>query len=257
MFAYVCTFSSLAYLGIFITIVLLAINYGLVRYLFIAIPVTIMLFSIAYSNVTEFKARVDGMRALFVDDILNKDVPENEVYAVKVQRIRRILSKVHGSSFVLYNNYYIATENFKNNPLFGSGLGSHEFAFEKYNLNYLLGDIYKFNTADANSMFLRVLSELGLMGVIFVFLFVSKFYVSKNLIYEEDETYWVISNALLVLIIIQLIRQGNYTFTGFFFYAWMYYFNSALYKGYREKLVKEAEEKENSSEALAEEVKEQ
>jgi hypothetical protein len=254
MFAYICTFSSLAYLGIFITIVFLAINYGLVRYLFIAIPVTIILFSIAYNNVTEFRARVDGMKALFVDDILNKEVPENEAYAVKVQRIRRILSKVHGSSFVLYNNYYIATENFKNNPIFGSGLGSHEFAFEKYNLNYLLGDIYKFNTADANSMFLRVMSELGLMGIVFVFLFIFKFYVSKNLAVEEDETYWVISNALLVLILIQLIRQGNYTFTGFFFYAWMYYYNSALYAGYREKLNKEAELKKENPEELNEPV---
>lgn len=231
--AYICTFSSLAYLGIFIAIVLLAFNFGIIRYVLIAIPVSMILFTIAYNNVREFKVRVDGMKALFIDNALQKGVPENEVYAAKVQRIRRILSKIHGSSFVLYNNYYISKENFKNNPLLGSGLGSHEFAFEKYNLNYLLGDIYKFNTADANSMFLRLLSETGLLGVIFVFLYVSKFYVSKNLVAEEDDSYWLISNALLVLILIQLIRQGNYTFSGFMFYAWMYYFNSIRYNIYK------------------------
>jgi hypothetical protein len=240
-------------MGIFIAIVLLAINYGLVRYLFIAIPVSLLLFSFAYSNVKEFRLRVDGMQALFIDDILDRNVPENETYAARVQRIRRILSKIHGSSFVLYNNYNVATENFKNNPLFGSGLGSHEFAFEKYNLNYLLGDIYKFNTADANSMLLRVISETGLMGVIFVFLFVFKFYISKNLASEEDESYWVISNAILVLIIIQLVRQGNYTFSGFFLYCWMYYYNSALYAGYREKLISgeiEPEREDSQMESL-------
>jgi hypothetical protein len=228
--AYICTFSSLAYLGIFFTIVLLAINFGLVRYVIIAVPVSIFLFTIAYNNVKEFRVRVDGMQALFIDNILDRNVPQKENYGAKVQRIRRILTRVHGSSFVLYNNFYIAKENFKQNPLFGSGLGSHEFAFEKYNLNYLLGDIYRFNTADANSMFLRILSETGLMGVIFVFLYIFKFYVSKNLLSPEDDQYWVISNALLVLILIQLIRQGNYTFSGFFFYAWLYYFNNIRYK---------------------------
>ena len=151
-------------------------------------------------------------------------------------RVRSILKKVHGSAFVLYNNYHIATENFKNNPLFGSGMGSHEFAFEKYNLNYIIGGIYEFNTTDANSMFLRLLSETGLMGIFFALAFIARFYVSKSLFEEEDDEYWLIANALLVIIIIQLLRQGNYTYGGFFFFGWMYYYNSVNYKEYRKKL---------------------
>lgn len=233
MIAYVLSFSSIAYLGVFLSIILLAVNFGLVRYLVIAIPVSVLLFNIAYNNAEEFRVRMDGLNALFVKDILNKGVPERESRVAKITRIRGILKQIHGSSFVLYNNYHIALENFKNNPLFGSGLGSHEFAFDKYNLNNIIGGMFDFNTSDANSMLLRVISELGIMGVIFVFLFIQRYYVSKNLLEKEDDHYWLIANALLVIILCQLFRQGNYTFTGFFLYGWMYYYNAVHYAEYR------------------------
>jgi hypothetical protein len=35
---------------------------------------------------------------------------------------------------------------------------------------------------------------------------------------------WLISNAVLVVILLQLIRQGNYTFGGFMAYMWLYYY---------------------------------
>ncbi len=231
LFVYLFTFSSLAYLGIFLSIVLLAMNFGFVRYVLIAVPVTVLLFVVAYKQAKEFRLRVDGLTALFIDDVLSENKNKSKTF-----RIRHILERVHGSSFVLYNSFHVAGENFKNNPLFGSGLGSHEIAFDKYNLNSVLGGIYKFNTADANSMLLRITSELGIMGLIFTFFFVFKFYVAKNLAGEEDEHYWLLSNALLVLILIQLFRQGNYTFSGFMLYAWMYYFNRNKYLEYKEGL---------------------
>ena len=130
---------------------------------------------------------------------------------------------------------HVAVQNFKQNPLFGSGLGSHEIAFDKYNLNYMLGGIYEFFAPDANSMFLRILSELGIMGVLFTFMFIFKFFVSKSLGGAEDETYWLISNAILVIIFTQLLRQGNYTYNGFILFACMYYYNKLKYIEYTEK----------------------
>lgn len=233
---YVLSFSSLAYIGIFAAIVLMAINFGLVRYVFIAVPVSVILFFTAYNNADEFRVRIDGIKALFIDNILEKS-GRSENKSVQLSNVKDILKKVHGSSFVLYNNYHIAVENFKHNPLFGSGLGSHEFAFDKYNLSYIIGGIYEeFNNSDANSMFLRLLSETGLMGIVFTFLFIYKFYVAKSLFGEEEEEYWLISNALLVVILIQLLRQGNYTFGGFMLFCWMYYYNSINYKEYRKQL---------------------
>ncbi len=232
LIAYVLTFSSLAFVGVFITIVLIALNFGVIRYFIIAIPLAVLLYFGAYNYAKEFRVRVDGLSALFIDNILEDELSGTMSKGVRMRKVSKVLQKIHGSPFVLYNNMHVATENFKQNPFFGSGLGSHELAFEKYNLNFMLGGIYEFNAPDANSMFLRTMSELGLMGIIFTFIFISKFYVSKNLGSEEDERYWIISNALLVVILTQLLRQGNYTFNGFMIYAWMYYFNKMNYLRY-------------------------
>ena len=243
--AYLLTFSSLAYIGIFITILLLALNFGALRYFFFAIPIAFIMFYVGYNNVKDFRVRIDGMKALFLDGVVESELSGKMAKSARMLKVSKVLTRIHGSSFVLYNNTYVAKENFKQNPLFGSGLGSHEIAFQKYNLNYMLGGIYEFNAPDANSMFLRILSELGLMGVVFVFLYIFKFYVSKNLASEEDETYWLISNAILVIILTQLLRQGNYTFNGFIFFGFMYYFNRIKYLEYVEKKQEsESQEKE-------------
>lgn len=239
--AYLLTFSSLAYIGIFITILLLAINFGAIRYFFFAIPVAFIIFTVAYSNVKDFRVRIDGLKALFVEGIVEKELSGKMTSGARILKVSRVLTKIHGSSFVLYNNTHVAIKNFKQNPLFGSGLGSHEIAFQKYNLNYMLGGIYEFNAPDANSMFLRIMSELGIMGVLFIFLYIFKFFVSKNLSSEEDESYWLISNALLVIIITQLLRQGNYTFNGFICFGFMYYYNRFKYNEYIEQKHEEQE----------------
>ncbi|HWY10415.1 MAG TPA: hypothetical protein VN026_03765 [Bacteroidia bacterium] len=250
--AYMLTFSSLAYMGIFITILLFALNFGVVRYFFIAIPIAIILYNAAYSNVKDFRVRINGMNALFVDGIIEKELSGNLSKGARMYRVSKVLTKIHGSSFVLYNNMHVAVQNFKRNPLFGSGLGSHELAFEKYNLNYMLGGIYDFNAPDANSMFLRILSELGIMGVLFTFMFIFKFFVSKSLGKNEDETYWLISNAILVIIFTQLLRQGNYTYNGFILFAWMYYYNNMRYNEYVAKQREELEMAEAGGNHVAE-----
>ncbi len=242
---YLLSFSTLAFLGIFIVLLLLSINFGAVRYLFLAIPIVITLYFVTYNNSPEFKDRLDGLRKLFVDGILDKRMKESGssndfVSQRELLNRRQIIKEIHGSSFILYNNFYVAKKNFYQNPLVGSGLGSHELAFNKYDLSSLIGDIYDSNGQDANSMFLRTLSEIGLIGVGFILLFIFGGYVSKDLSENEPNQYWIISNALLIVIFIQLVRQGNYTFNGFFMYGWMYYYNFKSYLNYKE----EEEEKE-------------
>ena len=232
---YCLSFSSLAFLGVFLSIIFITLNFGAVRYFLFAIPLSFFLFFVAYNNAAEFKVRIDGVKELFVDDILNEAKP-GETRKAKVKRIQDFLKLVHGSSFVFYNNYYIAKQNFLKNPLFGTGIGSHEFAYYKYTLNKLIGGIYEFNTGDANSLFLRTASEVGLFGAIFLILFVFKYYVSHDLNGREDNNYWIISNALLILILLTYLRQGNYTYNGFFLYGWLYFYNSYNYKNYIENL---------------------
>lgn len=203
--AYLLTFSSLGIISIFVTALLLLVNFGFLRYAIVIGPALFFGYNYAYENIPEFRERVEGTVTVFGKDEA------------------RDLNKVHGSSFVLYNNYVVAYENFKRNPFFGTGLGSHAVAFDKYSLTRLQGVIkIDFNKADANSMFLRLLSETGLYGVVLMLFLVIRNFVPKQRAATDDN--WLMSSAVLVVIIVYLMRQGHYFINGFPFFLWMYYF---------------------------------
>jgi hypothetical protein len=209
---YVLSFSSLGQTGIFLTFILLGISYGLARYLVVLVPLFVFGFNFLYNNVLEFRERYEGLITMFTNGKFK-------------------LGKTHGSSFILYNNYTVALKNFKTNFLFGTGLGSHPFAFEKYSLARQF-KIYGFNlnSADANSMFLRLMSETGLFGLTVFFILMYKGYIKRNDLYLSY--HWLVSNAILVMILLNLFRQGNYYLFGFPFFLFLYYFNSLSYKKY-------------------------
>ncbi len=203
--AYLLTFSSLGIISIFVAALLLLMNYGFVRYAIFVVPLLYFGYIYAYSEIDEFRDRVDGTVTAF-----SGQGPID-------------LNEVHGSSFVLYNNYVIALENFQRNPFFGTGLGSHPLAFDKYSLTNAPGMIeLNFNKADANSMLLRLLSETGLYGVIIMLSFVAFNIVPRNK--SANEHNWLISNGILVVIIVYLMRQGHYFINGFPFFLWLYYY---------------------------------
>ncbi len=209
---YILSFSGLGQTGIIFSLIFLAISYGLVRYFFIFIPVGFFVITFMYNNIADFRDRYDSLVDLFKNG-------------------KFVLGKTHGSSFILYNNYRIALENFKTNFLFGTGIGSHPVAFEKYSLAKEI-KVYGFNlnSADANSMLLRLISETGLFGVsIFVYI-IFKCYVRRH---ENTVTnHWLISNAILIMILLNLFRQGHYFLNGFPFFVILYYYNSVAYKKY-------------------------
>lgn len=205
--AYSLTFSSLGIISMFVAALLLLINFGFVRYIVLIGPLLYFGYDYTYRNVDEFRDRVDGTVTVFAE---GEDEGQN-------------FNKIHGSSFVLYNNYVVAFENFKRNPFFGTGFGSHQVAFDKYSLTNQRGVIQiDFNKSDANSMFLRLMSETGLYGIIFMLFLVIRNYVSRQR--SANETNWLMSNAILVVILVYLARQGHYFLNGFPFFLWMYYY---------------------------------
>lgn len=207
---YALSFSSLGQAGIFLTFLFLAVNFGLLRYVSVLIPAAIILYNMLYNNVKDFRGRLDGLIHLFSGK-------------------KFIVDKIHGSSFILYNNFNVAMENFKTNFVFGSGIGSHQVAFEKFSLAKefrVYG--FNFNGADANSMFLRLVSETGLFGTgIFLFI-LYKGYVKRNP--KFDTNHWLISNSIVIMILLNLFRQGHYFLNGFPFFVILYFFNYLSYK---------------------------
>jgi hypothetical protein len=219
---YILSFSGLGQTGIFLTLVFLAVSYGLFRYIIVVVPGLILLFNVLYNNVDEFRDRYDSLVGLSAGEEFK-------------------LGKTHGSSFILYNNFHVAVVNFKSNFVFGTGVGSHPIAFEKYSLAKGIKTYgFNLNAADANSMFVRLLSETGLFGVGIFVVLLYKCYIRRN---ENDETYhWIISNAIIIMILLNMFRQGHYFLNGFPFFVLLYYYNYESYQKHRAELYAAEEE---------------
>lgn len=227
---YIMSFSGLGQMGIFLTFIFLAISYGLVRYIVILIPLSIILFNFLYNNVKDFRERYDGLIELFTTG-------------------KFVLGKTHGSSFILYNNFVVAMENFKTNFLFGTGIGSHTVAFEKFSLakDFKVWG-FNLNSADANSMLLRLISETGIFGVSIFLYIMFKFYVKRdrnNLSYH-----WLVSNSILIMILLNLFRQGHYFLNGFPFFIMLYCFNAMAHQKYLQEQNTKIETEELKTEQL-------
>jgi hypothetical protein len=57
---------------------------------------------------------------------------------------------------------------------------------------------------------------------------------------------WVISNGLVIIIVIYLVRQGHYFYNGFPFFLWLYYYNFEINAAQR-KAAEEALNSQNKS----------
>ena len=141
------------------------------------------------------------------------------------------IDNTNNSSFVLYNNLHIAKENLMKYPLFGTGLGSHETAFKKFTLTKsLIQYDFEFNVKDGNSLFVRLCTETGLLGLFFIFILIFNGFIYKLDNNSEDLiTHKIISQALFVFILLVLIRQGNYMLNGLPFIFLIYHFNKISY----------------------------
>lgn len=198
------SFSLVGYIGMIVSLALLFYNYVKIRYLVIGTMLIAVLIFFAYNNIGDLKMRIDDS----IDVLTGK----MNLYSANL------------STFTLLSNTLVAYESFKDNPVFGSGLGSHEISYNTYIGKVVDVDkVIKFlNMQDANSLFLRLLSETGLFGILLFFYFIFKFHVlRKN---DKSGYLWLISNAILAMFLIRLLRCGHYFVGGFFFFFWLYYF---------------------------------
>lgn len=129
------------------------------------------------------------------------------------------------STFTWFTNAVITGKVISKSPFLGNGLGSHPVTYRKY-ISDVFGIIPNqllLNQKDANSLFLRLLSETGIFGLAIFLYFMVRFHIRR---YRDMTGYlWIINNSVFVLFIIRLIRQGNYFSEGFFFFLWVYYFS--------------------------------
>lgn len=214
----ILTSSSTGLIGLIVAFMLASDTLN-VRYIAIGVAISIGGGYAAYYNIDEFRSRVDTSIGLWIENDFD-------------------IKNTNSSSFVLYNNVQVATQNLKEHPFFGTGLGSHESAYEKYSLtNTVVLYDFSFNTKDGNSMLIRLLSETGLLGAGFILFILFRSFVHKNRNSELNE-YRIISQGLFVLIFVSLLRQGNYMLNGFPLIMLLYYYTKKEYTKRKIELLK-------------------
>ncbi len=213
----ILTSSSTGLIGLVIAFMLASDTLN-IRYVVIGVVMSISGGYAAYYNIDEFRSRVDTSIGLWIENDFD-------------------IKNTNSSSFVLYNNLHVATENLKEYPIFGTGLGSHESAYEKYSLtNTVVLYDFSFNTKDGNSLLIRLLSETGLLGTGFILLILFRSFVHKNQNSELNE-YRIVSQGLFILIFVTLLRQGNYMLNGFPLIMLMYYYTKREYTKRKNELL--------------------
>jgi len=207
--SFILTFSAVAYIAILISLFLISYHAKKIRYTSLAMIVISVLAFSAYSYIPEIRTRVDDTFGIATGSIEATDA--------------------NLSTFSLVSNAYVAYNSFFDSPLFGHGLGSHPISYDKYVFGVIGGDIqeevFGINKDDASSLFLRLASETGLFGMVAVLYFVFKCYLKKS----SNNTMQMISNSILCMLLVSLLRQGHYFYNGLFFFVWLYYFSYKIY----------------------------
>lgn len=125
------------------------------------------------------------------------------------------------STYALVSNLFVTQQVLSHSPVIGNGIGSHVMSHEKYVRDLIgfetLTTLQDLNAKDADSLALRVLSDLGFLGFFLVCFFILKIYV------KTDDSY-VISRALIIYFFYKLFREGEYFSPEMYFFVMGYYF---------------------------------
>lgn len=198
---FITTGSSSGFIGICIGLVIIALEYGLNYKQLIILIVGFFILGGIYKSVPLIKERIDDTYLLL--------------------RGEQSLSFANVSTQTLILNKNIAMDSFKVTKGFGGGLGSHQISYSKYISKYSEPNLLYLNQQDANSMMLRIISELGILGLVISFCFLWFYRYRKA--DKKDENFRIISLMCLSYILMRFTRYGHYFDCGFFMFVSIYY----------------------------------
>jgi len=208
--AMIFTTATSAYFALFCSIIIIIFNSSSFITFLITLCTTPILFYYLYNFNSKFQNRIDGVLDLFQDE----------------SSLSVAIMATSGSVRILFNNTYIAFKNASEHFLFGSGLGSHATAYFKYSLIPYWHEDYGLNYNDANSLFNRLLSETGVIGLLILFIFLFKYSISK----KQNIELWLINKGSLIIVLTYLVRQGHYFTYAFPLFVLFYYYSNKISK---------------------------
>jgi hypothetical protein len=169
-----------------------------------------------------------GSSTYYLSTQWNKPIDENKsnVLVRRLKQTTKSLSAIYTgkfekhtnlSTYAFLSNSFITQKIVLNKP-FGTGLGSYQYEYDKYYPlikppPYLVElKQSKINKTDANSLFLRMLADLGIFAVL-IFIYVGcrsyKLFSSENKIIQQSTFFYLI---------VKLIREGHYFPPEFYFF---------------------------------------
>ena len=111
------------------------------------------------------------------------------------------------SQWGLISNLYVAFSSLINNPL-GTGIQTHQYNYDKYFVDLSFLGTIRINEIDANSLILRMISELGIIGISIMILFYFFFRIRNNKYFFE--LYFILNTSSFLFIYLYAIRNGGY-----------------------------------------------
>jgi hypothetical protein len=202
LLAFIMSVSAVAYAGMALALFFLISRY---RYYIIVAPVVIgLVLGAALLVSSELRIRaVDTVGALEKSDVEGANL----------------------STFALVANMIVTENVLEESPVLGNGIGSHVMSHAHFVeqipgiREFAQSDLEKFNADDAASLLLRVLSELGAVGALGMFVFIWYFRVPGQGPGAQ------ISYAILGYFFLKLLRHGHYFSPEQFFLILIYILN--------------------------------
>lgn len=138
------------------------------------------------------------------------------------------ISTVNLSTFSLVSNFEAAKVNFLSNPFVGGGFGSHERQYMGLFKSLPAWGNLALNYNDAGSLFLRIMSELGLFGLLVFLIFIIRFKIKKREVPREMK---IVNNMALMIFVVALLRNGHFFNYAFWIFVALYYYSYKIGQG--------------------------
>lgn len=208
---YLLTFSLIAYVGLVLMVIVLYCKNLTYSRLYVSVIVVagIGFFGLlSYRNISLLRVRVDDTYRALTNDITHPDVYTN----------------VNLSTYALLSNLHVTYSSLKDHPIVGTGLGTYSLAYDHY-LPEAMKNYSSISNQDGNSMAFRLLTETGIIGLMFFLFFLFRFKTRSFFnLPEQTDLLWIMNSGILIMAILLLIRHGHYTTQGRIFFFLFYYF---------------------------------
>jgi hypothetical protein len=133
------------------------------------------------------------------------------------------------TGFALVSNLIVAREGLIKSNFIGTGLNSHIDTYNQviYKLFSNSQVVFELNKENAGSLFIRLPSEFGILGLISFIVFLFYCHLGKK---DYDSPYKLINNMGLVILISFAFRNGEYINVFFWLFVALYYYTYKITK---------------------------